>query len=64
MRGGAALAAQVAAFVNMGGSFEGVRFTQPQPLLFSDHEGYVSLFDGASLKGWDGSSFDTGFASH
>ena len=29
-------------------------FTEPTPLVFDDHEGYVSLFDGASLKGWDG----------
>jgi len=24
------------------------------PIDFSDREGYVSLFDGVSLKGWDG----------
>src|SRR5689334_24908676 len=29
-------------------------FTQPQPLDFKDHQGYVSLFDGKTLKGWDG----------
>lgn len=29
-------------------------FTQPAPLDFNDHAGYVSLFDGQSLKGWDG----------
>jgi hypothetical protein len=29
-------------------------FTQPQPLDFTDHQGYVSLFDGKTLKGWDG----------
>src|SRR5262249_4444550 len=44
---------QVEVFVAMGGSFAGVSFTQPEPLSFSDHEGYVSLFDGVSLKGWD-----------
>jgi hypothetical protein len=33
-----------------GGGF----FTQPDPLNFQDHEGYVSIFDGVSLKGWDG----------
>jgi hypothetical protein len=31
-----------------------MRFTEPEPLNFNDHEGYVSLFDGVSLKGWDG----------
>jgi hypothetical protein len=29
-------------------------FTEPAPLDFNDHTGYVSLFDGVSLKGWDG----------
>jgi hypothetical protein len=29
-------------------------FTEPAPLDFNDHGGYVSLFDGVSLKGWDG----------
>src|SRR3569833_3923771 len=29
-------------------------FTQPAALDFNDHEGYVSLFDGKTLKGWDG----------
>jgi hypothetical protein len=45
---------QVAAFVSLGGSFANVRFTKPEPLNFADHEGYISLFDGSSLKGWDG----------
>ena len=45
---------QVEVFVAMGGSFAGVSFTQPEPLNFDEHEGYVSLFDGVSLKGWDG----------
>jgi Domain of Unknown Function (DUF1080) len=31
-------------------------FTEPAPFDFSDHTGYVSLFDGVSLKGWDGNS--------
>jgi Domain of Unknown Function (DUF1080) len=29
-------------------------FTQPAPMDFNDHEGYVSLFDGKDLKNWDG----------
>jgi hypothetical protein len=29
-------------------------FTQPSPMDFNDHEGYVSLFDGKDLNGWDG----------
>jgi hypothetical protein len=31
-----------------------MQFTEPAPLDFNDHEGYVSIFDGVSLKGWDG----------
>jgi hypothetical protein len=46
--------AQLAAFLEMGGSFAGLTFTQPDPYNFNDHEGYISLFDGVSLKGWDG----------
>ena len=36
------------------GRGRGGGFTEPRPLDFNDHEGYVSLFDGVSLKGWDG----------
>ena len=45
---------QIAAFVDLGGTFAGLAFTQPEPLDFFDHEGYVARFDGVSLKGWDG----------
>ena len=49
---------QVSALIALGGAVTtrpgGMGFTQPEPLDFSDHEGYVSLFDGVSLKGWDG----------
>jgi hypothetical protein len=37
-----------------GGNYSGVGFTEPEPLNFDDHRGYISLFDGVSLKGWDG----------
>jgi len=29
-------------------------FTQPAPIDFNDHEGYVSLFNGKDLTNWDG----------
>jgi hypothetical protein len=32
-----------------------MHFTEPEPLDPNDHDGYVSLFDGVTLKGWDGS---------
>jgi hypothetical protein len=44
---------QVAWLVAAGGSY-GTGFTEPEPMNFDDHRGYVSLFDGVSLKGWDG----------
>ena len=34
----------------------GTRFSQPDPIDFDDHAGWQSMFDGATLKGWDGSS--------
>lgn len=46
--------ALIAAGGAVGGGRGGVGFTQPEPLDFNDHEGYVPLFDGVSLKGWDG----------
>jgi hypothetical protein len=30
-------------------------FTQPEPINFDDHDGWTQIFDGKSLKGWDGS---------
>jgi hypothetical protein len=33
-----------------------MRFTEPDPIDFNDHDGYVSIFDGLSLKDWDGNS--------
>ncbi len=32
----------------------GLGFTLPEPMDFNDHEGYRPLFDGVSLRGWDG----------
>lgn len=32
----------------------GSRFHEPQPLDFDDHTGFVSIFDGKTLNGWDG----------
>jgi hypothetical protein len=29
-------------------------FTQPDPIDFDDHTGWVSMFDGKTLNGWDG----------
>jgi hypothetical protein len=29
-------------------------FIEPDPIDFSDHTGYISLFDGNALTGWDG----------
>jgi Domain of Unknown Function (DUF1080) len=45
---------QLAWLVAGGGAYGQGGFTEPEPMNFNDHRGYVSLFDGASLKGWDG----------
>jgi hypothetical protein len=38
---------------DISGMVDGV-FPEPHPLDFSDHNGYISLFDGKTLDGWDG----------
>jgi hypothetical protein len=45
---------QITALINVGGVLVSGAFSEPQPIDFNDHDGYVSLFDGVSLKGWDG----------
>src|SRR4051812_45502763 len=30
------------------------RYVEADPINFSDHAGWTSMFDGTSLKGWDG----------
>ena len=45
---------QLAALISVGGVLTSGGFSEPLPIDFKDHEGYVSLFDGVSLKGWDG----------
>jgi catechol 2,3-dioxygenase-like lactoylglutathione lyase family enzyme len=36
------------------GAAGGGRYVDATPIDFNDHTGWVSLFDGATLKGWDG----------
>ncbi len=36
--------------INSGGGF-----TQPEPINFDNHDGWVRIFDGKTLNGWDGS---------
>ena len=38
---------------NISGQRNGV-FIEPDPIDFADHTGFVSLFDGKTLTGWDG----------
>jgi hypothetical protein len=45
---------QVTALIAMGGMLTPGGFTEPEPTDFNDHTGYVPLFDGVSLRGWDG----------
>ena len=46
------IAALVAAiFQGRGGGF-----TQPDPIAFDDHAGWMSIFDGSSLRNWEGNA--------
>ncbi len=47
-------AEQIAWLTAAGGSYGAVGFTEPEPMDFADHRGYIPLFDGVSLKDWDG----------
>jgi hypothetical protein len=46
--------AQIAALAQLGGALVSGGFSEPSPYDFNDHDGYMSLFDGVSLKGWSG----------
>jgi hypothetical protein len=35
---------------------EAFHFVQPEPINFDDHDGWVQIFDGKTLSGWDGRS--------
>lgn len=48
---------QITALIEQGGAIRtggGMAFTHPEPMDFNDHDGYIPLFDGSTLKGWDG----------
>ena len=47
-------AEQLAWLIAGGGSYGQGGFTEPEPMNFNDLRGYITLFDGVSLKGWDG----------
>ena len=50
-----ALGLGLGASLRVGAAGQGaVVFSEPSPLDFGDHQGYLPLFDGKSLKGWDG----------
>jgi hypothetical protein len=36
------------------GGGRGGGFTEPDPIDFDDHNGWISMFDGKTLNGWDG----------
>ena len=47
-------AEQLAYLVAGNGNYPQTNGLEGEPYDFNDHRGYVSLFDGVSLKGWDG----------
>src|SRR3954469_6023334 len=50
----ATLAAQSAPAPPQGRGRGGPPPVRPQPLAIADHTGFESIFDGTTLKGWDG----------
>jgi hypothetical protein len=46
--------ASIAATVLLAGPLAGQPPARPQPLPFDDHTGFTQIFDGTTLKGWDG----------
>jgi hypothetical protein len=52
-----AVVAVVAGATIYGQGRGGGGFRQPDPIDFQEHDGWVSLFDGQTLKGWSGDSF-------
>lgn len=47
-------AEQLSALVVANGNYPQANGLEAEPYDFNDHRGYISLFDGVSLKGWDG----------
>ena len=52
----AALLTALATSAIVGQGRGGGGFSQPDPIAFDDHTGWQSLFDGQSLKDWDGNA--------
>ena len=50
----AALQLALLAGISHGQARGGGGFTQPDPIAFDDHAGWISIFDGSSLKNWEG----------
>ena len=50
----AALQLAVAVGISDGQTRGGGGFSQPEPIAFDDHQGWISIFDGTSLKNWEG----------
>ena len=53
-RAGAIVALSAAAVLIAQRGGGGGGFSQPDPIDFNDHAGWISLFDGSTLNGWDG----------
>ncbi|HWB17784.1 MAG TPA: DUF1080 domain-containing protein [Vicinamibacterales bacterium] len=53
-RGGAAADGRSSATAVAGSQQVGSRFHEPDPIDFNDHDGFVRIFDGSTLKDWDG----------
>ena len=51
---GVALMLQAVTFTAQQPAGGASRFKEPDPIDFSAHTGFIQIFDGATLKGWDG----------
>src|SRR5262249_9209808 len=50
------IAASLIVAIATTGNAQSGRYVEPDPIKFDDHSGWIELFDGQTLKGWDGPS--------
>ena len=56
MAGAMILSGQTSPAVPTNGAVRGPRYVEAEPINFNDHAGWISMFDGTTLKGWDGAA--------
>ena len=56
LAGAMVLSGQTNSATQAKGSARSPRYVEADPINFNDHAGWTSMFDGTTLKGWDGAS--------